>query len=192
MPIEKTAEGWAVEVPDEDHMGPAMKRLNERQRRFVCALGVYGGNQVGAYMFAGYNSSNENSAHAAASRLSSTENVQEAIREEAWRRMNYSTLLGVCGMIELASPTNSDKATRLKAIDMLTQRNGFHAKSEHHVIVEDRRSTKELLEAISTLAIRNGIDPKLLVGEKIAALAPPIDAEFEEVPAGADGIEDLL
>lgn len=192
MAIEKTPEGWAVEVPDEDHMGPAMKRLNERQRRYVCALGVYGGNQIAAYTFAGYICSNDNSAHASASRLANTEAVQEAIREEAWRRMNYSTLLGVCGMIELASPSNPDKASRLKAIDMLTKRNGFHEKSEHLVVHEDRRTTKELMDAISTLAIRNGLDPKMLTGNNAPQLPAPIDAEFEEVSAGSDGIEDLL
>lgn len=190
MAFERTPEKYLVEVPDEEHMGPAMKRLNERQRRFVCALGVYGGNATRAYLFAGF-SANENSAQALSSRLLAKDYIKDAIREEAERRMDWSTLLVVSGLIELAMPENTDKSSRMKALLALADRNGFHAKSEHLIIHEDRRTTKEIISSIAAIAQRNGLDPKQLLGSAMPA-QEIVDAQFEEVPAGADGIEDLL
>lgn len=191
MAFERTPEKYLVEVPDEEHMGPAMKRLNERQRRFVCALGVYGGNGTRAYMFAGFEAKAEGSAAVGAHRLLAKDYIKDAIREEAERRMDWSTLLVVSGLIELAMPENTDKSSRMKALLALADRNGFHAKSEHLIIHEDRRTTKEIINSIAQIAVRNGLDPKQLLGS--AMPAPDIvDAQFEEVPAGADGIEDLL
>lgn len=191
MPFERTSENYVIEMPDEEHMGPAMKRLNERQRRFVCALSVYGGDMTRAYVFAGYDVTTRGAASACASRLHSNDLVKEAIREESWRRLDYSSLVAVSGMIELAMPTNTDKASRLKAIDMLSKRNGFHEKTEHLVVHEDRRTTKEILSAIDGVARRLGLDPAQLLGHKREAVEV-IDAEYEEVPAGTDGIEDLF
>lgn len=186
MPFEKTEEGWLVEMPDEEHMGPAMRRLNERQRRFVCALSVFGGDQPKAYVFAGYETKNARSASAAASRLSNSDDVKEAIKEEAWRRLDYASILAVSTMVELSSPSNPDKAIRLKAANMLADRTGFHAKTEHHIVHEDRRTTKELLEFIQTTAARLGVTHAL------GLPAPVVDAEYEEVVEDATGLEDIL
>ena len=183
MSFERTAENFVVELPDEDHMGPAMKRLNERQRRFVCALSVFGGDQTRAYEWAGYGGNNA-AQRANASRLANNDDVREAIREEAWRRLDYSSILAVSTMIELASPSNPDKATRLKAADMLSKRTGFHEKSEMLVVHEDRRTTKELIEFIQATAARLGVTP-LLGLDKPAV----VDAEFTEVP---DELKDLM
>lgn len=185
MPFEKSPEGWVIEVPDEEHMGPAMKRLNERQRRYVAALAVYGGNQTLAYQFAGYDVTNNNSARAASSRLSNSADIKEAIREEAWRRLDSSSLLAISGLIELAMPDNTDKTSRLKAIDMLTKRNGFHEKTEHLVTHQDNRTTKELVDFIQSMTARLGLGaPKQLT---------VIDTTAEEVIApSTDGIEDLF
>lgn len=190
MAFSRTAEQYLIEVPDEEHMGPAMRRLNERQRRFVCAMSVYGGDQTRAYVFAGYDVKTPGAIKACASRLHNDARIKEAIAEEAQRRLDYSHLVTASGLIELALPSNTDKSTRLKALLALADRTGMHAKSEHVVIHEDRRTTKELLDAIGQLALRNGLDPKQLLG---TARAEVIDAEYEEVPAGGDeGIEDLL
>lgn len=186
MSYEKTEEGWTVELPDEDHAGPAMKRLNERQRRFVCALSVFGGDQSRAYAWAGYDNKSNNARRVNASKLANSDDVREAIREEAWRRLDYSSILAVSTMVELASPTNPDKAVRLKAADMLSKRTGFHEKSEMLVVHEDQRSTKELIEFIQGAAARLGVTPML-------GHMPVIEAQFDEVPAAtADGIEDLF
>ncbi len=188
MPYEKTEEGFTVEMPDEEHMGAAMRRLNERQRRFVSALSVFGGDQSRAYAWAGYQNSTDGARRVNASRLANSDDIKEAIREEAWRRLDYSSILAVSTMIELASPNNPDKAVRLKAADMLSKRTGFHEKSEMLVTHQDNRTTKELIDFIQATAARLGVSPQL---GRIAHM-PVIDTTAEPVVDGADGIEDLL
>jgi hypothetical protein len=183
--MEKTTEGWVIEMPDEDHMGPAMRRLNDRQRRFVCALSVFGGDQSRAYAWAGYNSTTDNALRANASRLANSDDIKEAIKEEAWRRLDYSSILAVSTMVELASPSNPDKTVRLKAADMLSKRTGFHEKSEHLVVHEDRRTTRELIQFIETMGKKLGVSQMLAL--------PVIDTTAEEVVVPTDdGIEDLF
>jgi hypothetical protein len=189
MSFSRTTEKYLIEVPDEDHMGPAMKRLNDRQRRFVCAMSVYGGDVTRAYVFAGYDIKTPGALKACASRLHNNAQIIDALQEEARRRLDYSHLVTVSGLVELALPSNTDKSSRLKALLALADRTGMHAKSEQLVVHEDRRTTKELLDAIAQIAVRNGLDPAQLLGHKRPDV---IDAEYEEVPAGTDGIEDLF
>lgn len=185
MSFEKTDEGYTIEVPEEEHMGPAMRRLNERQRRFVSALSVFGGDQTRAYAWAGYGGAHT-SHRANASRLASSDDIKEAIREEAWRRLDYSSILAISTMVELASPSNPDRGVRLKAADMLSKRTGFHEKSEMLVVHEDRRSTKELIEFIEMMGKKLGVTPLLGLTHH-----PVIDTTAEEV-GSSDGIEDLF
>lgn len=193
MAFEKTEEGWMVEVPHEDLMGPHMKRLNERQQKFVCALAIFGGDQSRAYEWAGYNTTNARATTAAASRLMAQDAIKEAIREETYRRLDTSSLLAVSTMIELCMPTNPDKKVRLKAAELLTDRTGFHAKTEHKLTIEDNRTTGELMDFIRAAAGRHGLDPNQLIGPTAAAVThqPVIDADFEEV-GDATGLEDIL
>lgn len=185
MAFEKSEEGYVIQMPDEEHMGAAMRRLNERQRRFVCALSVFGGDQSRAYAFAGYNNSSDHSRAVAASRLSNSDDIKEAIKEEAWRRLDYSSILAVSTMVELASPSNPDRAVRLKAADMLSKRTGFHEKSEMIVTHQDNRSTKELIDFIQATAARLGVTP--LLGHMEV-----IDTTATLVNESSEGIEDLL
>jgi phage terminase small subunit len=67
-----------VEIPPFELMGPAMRNLNERQRRFVCALAATGGDQHEAYVWAGYTAANNNVARANGSRLAASEDVKDA------------------------------------------------------------------------------------------------------------------
>jgi hypothetical protein len=61
-----------ISVPPVEVLGPAMRALNERQRSFVCALAVYGGEQGEAYRAAGYQVTERWSARACASRLANS------------------------------------------------------------------------------------------------------------------------
>ena len=178
-----------IDLPPEDQMGPAMKRLNEQQRRFVCALAVFGGNRTEAYRWAGYNTTTYRSAQVSASRLHAQEEIKDAIREEAIRRLDTAPLLAISTMIRLAGGTDDKLA--LKASEMILDRTGFHGMTEHKVTIEDKRTTKELMEFIMQAAPRHGLD-----ANKILGLPAPkiVDAEFEEVGyAGVDpDLADLL
>jgi len=169
-------------------MGPAMRALNERQRYFVCALMVYGGEQSEAYRAAGYNVTTDNSAGASASRLARSDGIVAAIKEEAMRRLDSAPALAVSTLVELASYKNNDDKVRLKAANSILDRvGGFAGKTEHNIIIKDDRTTAELIDFIKATAAANGLDAHQLLG-----LPAPIDAEFSEVDAGREGLEDLL
>ena len=177
-----------IQVPPVELMGPAMRALNERQRYFVCALMVYGGEQSEAYRAAGYNVTTDNSAGASASRLARSDGIVAAIKEEAMRRLDSAPALAVSTLVELASYKNNDDKVRLKAANSILDRvGGFAGKTEHNIIIKDDRTTAELIDFIKATAAANGLDAHQLLG-----LPAPIDAEFSEVDAGREGLEDLL
>lgn len=181
-----------IDLPPEDQMGPAMLRLNERQRRFVCALGVFGGDQTRAYQYAGYKNDNLRSSQASASRLSNTEEVQAAIREEAIRRINSASLLAASTIVELMSPAhNSDKRLRFAAAKDFLDRTGFNPKTEHTIVIKDERTTTDIMNSIRALFEEN---KDLLSPAQRQLMAPVIDGEFSEAPGvpDIDGIEDLF
>lgn len=174
-----------IDLPDEDMMGEAMLALEPKQRRFVCALGVFGGDQQAAYQWAGYQCKNQRALSAASSRLANTDKIQAAIKEEATRRMGYAPMLVASGLMEMASPVhNPDRTTRLKALVALADRIGMHAKSEstQTVIFKDDRTTREIEETIRQLQIANGFAPLQIIDTTAEEVSVPSD----------DGIEDLL
>ena len=174
-----------IEVPPEDQMGPAMLRLNERQRRFVCALAVFGGDQTRAYQYAGYQTKTIEATRVGGSRLANAEIVVQAIREESLRRINSATLLAVSTLVELAAATNSDKRLRRQAAVDILDRTNFNAITEHRIVIKDDRTTEELIASIKQLAGEAGLNAKKL-------LAPVMDAEFEEVPEVDPDLADLF
>lgn len=178
-----------VEVPPEDMMGPAMRQLNDRQRRFVCALAVTGGDHREAYVWAGYDCKNPNSQSAAASRLAALPYVEEAMKEEALRRLKGSAIMAVSTLVQIAGPrsVSKDKDKIAASIALLDRVKGFAGKTEHTIIhALDEKTADELIDFIRLTAKENGLDANKLLGHM-----PVIDAEFEEVPS-AVGIEDLL
>lgn len=176
--------------PPYELLGPAMRALNERQRCFVCALAVFGGDHSEAYRVAGFKTTNDNATAACASRLFNQIAVQDAIKEEALRRLDSSALLGVSTLIELASHRNEDKKTRKAAADSLLDRiGGFGGKTEHKIVIKDDRTVAELVEFIQARAGAHGLDAAKLLGLPAPTI---IEAEFEEVPDGRDGLEDVL
>lgn len=167
-----------VEVPPVEMMGPAMRALNERQRRFVCALAVLGGEQREAYVWAGYEAKTVASQDAAASQLAARPDVQEAIKEEALRRLDSYALMAVSTLGTLASPRSTAKdSVKLAAANSLLDRiGGFAGKTEHKIVIKDDRTTNDIIASIRQLAAANGLDAGKLLG------APePVDAEFTEV-----------
>lgn len=182
-------------VPSEDQLGPAMLRLTHLQRRFVTGLSVWGGNATEAARWAGYSDNSEQGLRVVASKTLNLDYVKEAIREEAWRRMDESALLAVSTVVRIAMNSTDDKIA-LKASELLMDRTGFHAKSEHLVTIEDRRTTKELIDFIKDRAAAHGLDANQLLGlkpEPAQLTGPVLEAEFSEVPAdGRDGLEDIL
>jgi hypothetical protein len=169
-----------VEVPPEDQMGPAMRALNERQRRFVCAMSVTGGDHREAYSWAGYDTKNPNSTSAAASRLAANPDVEEAMKEEALRRLKGSAIIAVSTLVQIAGPrsTSKDRDKIAASVALLDRIKGFGGKVEHTVVHQlDEKTADELIDFIRLTAKANGLDAQKLLGPH----APVIDAEFTEV-----------
>ena len=95
-----------------------MRRLNPRQREFVMVLLETGtSNMSKATRLAGYTGTDD-SIYVQASRLAHDPKVQEAIREEAGRRLNTGGIMAVSRLLSIAENTTDEK-TALKAIEMV-------------------------------------------------------------------------
>ena len=110
--------------------------------------------------------------------------IQEAIQEEARKRMVLDIPIGLVALREIAE--NKDHKDRLNAAKTLLDRTGLHeiheTKTTHEVITEDPM----LIERIRQLALQLGVPLEKLVGtstaKQIEAKPEPIVVEFEEVP----------
>lgn len=181
--------------------GPAMRRLNPRQREFVMVLLETGtSNMTKAAKLAGYTGT-QDSLYVTASRLAHDPKIQEAIREEAGRRLNTGGIMAVSRLLTIAENTTDEK-TALKAIEMVMNRTGLHAVSEHKVQVDHTNGDPvEQIKRVQHLALTLGLDPVKLLGtagvtmiEDKTEPVDVIDGEFEEAEPAAsfDGLEDIL
>lgn len=164
--------------------GPAMRNLNERQRAFVVAMIEMGGiNYTRAALAAGYGNGNVKSAEVQGNRLAHDEHILAAIHEEAQRRMRSGAIMAVQTLLEISSNPGAENRDRLKAVEMILNRSGLHAVTEHNVKVEHRDITDEgMIKRIKLLAEKQGLDPMKLLGS--AGLT--IDAEFKDVTNEAE------
>lgn len=174
----------ALTITSDAKLGPAMRNLNERQRAFVIAMIEMGGiNYTRAAIAAGYGNGNIKSAEVQGHRLAHDETVLNAIHEEAHRRLRSGAIMAVQTLLEVASNPQAENRDRLKAVEMMLNRTGLHAVTEHNVKVEHRDITDEgMIKRIKLLAEKQGLDPSRLLGNAGVV----IEAEFKEVPEAED------
>jgi len=187
--LEKIQPFFPIELPPEDQLGPAMRAARPLARKFVVALVELGAESyTRAALMTGHFATKE-SAQAWSSREMRNPKVREALREWTQTAMEGDVYLGRRALREIVSdPMHKD---RLKAVDMLFNRNGMLVETVQRHIVEDSRSTREMIIEAVQLARKNGIDPRTLLGPNIPK--DILDAEFTEVPDdGSEGLEDLL
>lgn len=167
-------------------LGPAMSNLNKNQRGFVIAMVEMGGiNFTRAALAAGYGNGNAESASVQGNRLAHDENIIAAIHEEAYRRLRSGNIMAVQTLLEIADDRGAEPKDRLKACEMILNRAGLPATTEHTVKVEHHDMTDEAkVKRIMVLSAKLGIDPAKLLGNAV-------DAEFKEVPA-EDDLSDIM
>ncbi len=171
-----------IEVPPEDMMGEAMLALNPRQRKFVCALSVFGGDIQKAYVYAGYETKTPGALSACAARLHTNEQVVQAIREETIRRLGTAQIMAVSTIAELASPLNNpDKGLRLKAAKDILDRVGLAGITEHRLVIRDERTTANILEAIRSLTADRVVPVQLISNEPVNELPMEIPDELKDL-----------
>ena|SRR5208282_687903 len=164
--------------PLEKEMGPKMRALNERQRKFVVALATYGRNFTRAAADAGYSATSQNGLEVQGWRLAHDSRVLDAFDEYCEKRLRQGKGLALNVMFEVAG--TSGHKDQFRAAQAILDRTGMHAKSEHTVKVEDNSLTdKALLARVKqlaanlgwdqaqtrTLLLENGLDPKVIEGE---------------------------
>ena len=163
-----------------------MRKLNDRQRAFVVAMLDFGGlDNTKAAEAAGYleDGGNRNSLRRTAYRLAHDPDIQEAIREEGQARLNGAGIMAVNTLLEIANNVATEKKDRLKAVEMIMNRIGMSAKTEHNVNVTRKDLTSdEMIKRIGMLAGKLGVDPQKLLG------GPAVDAEFTEVDTELEGL----
>lgn len=161
-----------------------MQALTVRQRGFVVAMLELGNtNYQRAAMLAGYSMDNKKAAAVTGHRLAHDDRVQSAIQEEATRRLNASVIMAVSTLVQIAEDPKTQTKDRLKAIEMIANRTGLHATTEHRVQVEHVTTNEETLERLARLSKVLGLEPAKLLGSIGAKIVGDkiIDAEFTEV-----------
>lgn len=158
--------GEVVKLPPVSQWGPAMRALpTDRQRLFVCAMLEIGGRSfTEAAKLAGYEvGSNPQTIRVTGSRLAHDPDVLAAMDEESAKRLRSNRVLAV-STLEMIIKNGAKDSDRLKAIEMLLNRTGLHAMSEHKVTTSDgSRTDEELVKRLKHLAKESGMDEMALL-----------------------------
>lgn len=178
----------ANQIDHPRNFGPAMRALNPAQQRFVIAMLELGStNYSRAALVAGYKPGD--GLRVTAHRLAHDEKVLRALQEESRRRLQASAPMAVSELVKMAEGGTLDEKLKLKAIEMILNRTGFHALSEHRVDVQHSYSDPDAIARIQALSKQLGLDPVKLLGTagvKTDDKGQVIDAEFEEVDPYTD------
>lgn len=156
-----------------------MAALNERQRAFVMALIEFPGiAHAEAARRAGYSDASEG-AKVRGFYLAHSPSVQAAMREEAGKRLNSSSLIAANVLLELLTSGEVDPKDRIKAAGMLLDRSGFGAAQTINVNkTTTDRTGKAIMERIAALSQKLGVDANKLLGPAAPAV---VEGEFSEV-----------
>lgn len=169
-----------VELPPEGELGPCMRALDARRRKFVIAYCNGDGRTASAAArAAGYAERGNGAAlKVTAHRIIHSPDVLRALREEADRRLSGGAYAAASALVEIATdPLHRD---RYKAAADILDRRGFLRVMGHEMQVEhrvDRRGYEQLMELVRDKLVAHGVAalPAPGVEQKV------VDAEFSEV-----------
>ena len=170
--------------------GPAMRACTDKQQRFVISILETGSdNFTRAALEAGYAATPE-SARRIGSALMRNDNVLDALAEERRKRLTAATPLAVSTLRTIIENQQLPTRDRLRAIEIVLNRSGMGPETNvnvrgaiahvHRVLSPEEQDAK-----IANLARFLNLDPQKLLGTVV-------DAEYEEVTATAEGLEDVL
>lgn len=103
-----------------------------------------------------------------ASRLLDKPHILDALRKETERALRGGVAIGAAVLEDLAKSAKSE-AVRFQAAQALLDRGGMQlaSVSEQRIIVEDRRSDRELLERVTELQRELGLSMKVIDAEPL-------------------------
>ncbi len=166
-------------------IGPAMEALTPMRRAFVRAVIEMGRNGIEnaseAARTAGYSDGGAGTGiRVVAHNLMHDARVQAALLEEARKKVNAAAAVVATPVaVAIAMDETVPARDRLRACEMLFNRGGLPAQTEHKVTVEHKQP-KQLLELAARLAQELGIDEARLIGVNRAA-APLLEGAAVEV-----------
>lgn len=193
----------AIPVPEIEELGPAMRALNERQRRFVIAFFVTGRREKAAHI-AGYaGEPDSNLIGVSAYSVWHQPKVQAAIKEFGEQSIMAGLVPMATAVLEDAMK-KGDIKEQTKAALAIMDRTGFHAKSEQIIRQPDRTRLEEIREIVR-LCHAQGLDPRKLIGgaldfvdvdfetiDKAEGVKKPIQLKLSAEETSTEGLEDLL
>lgn len=172
-------------MPEHQELGPAMRALNERQRKFV-VLYFHTGSREKAAASAGYAGGFEdekarNLLGVSAYAVWHQPKVQLAIKE-------FGEQCVLAGLVPMAFAAlenalkMGDVKEQTKAAQIVMDRTGFHAKSEQIIREPDRDRVAQIKEIVRLCKLQ-GLDPRQLIGGAVDF----VDADFEVIDQKAAG-----
>ena len=136
----------ALPEEDESSLGPAMLKLNPRQREFVRGV-VSGLSQTQAVRRAGYEGSNRKIQGITGVRLGHHPGVQAAILEEGLKLVRSDGPKAIAVLSSIASNPEARDRDRIAAAVALLDRGGFGATTSHRVDVHHHEPSREEVRA---------------------------------------------
>ena len=165
-------------------------KLTPKKLAFAkCHVQLGGKNATQAAIMAGYSSKGGGAGAAVtASRLLRDPRVLQAIKEESERRLRSGVAMAADTLTELAQNAQSE-SVRLQAAQALLDRGGMQLAtlSQHHVVVEDKRTDDELLARVRQLQGELGLNAKVIPAEVVTPRALPTETT-NTIDAGAEEI----
>lgn len=194
--------GFDQDLPNDEELAalsPAMAALVPRQRAFCYFYISNGGHGANAVRSAGYSSKSPNYCRVMAHKLLHSKPILQAIHATSWAFLHSLTTPALSALSDvLRDPTHRD---RVRAAALILDRTGFHAQSQHTVVVENHNTL--MLGKPSAEVMQQLVEAALKVGiENMPALPAPkdeiLDAEILDdgteiiegpEPSSAEGIE---
>jgi phage terminase small subunit len=174
-------------------LGPKMNALVPMRRKFVQALMNQGTrNATQAAAAAGYSQESQGSLRVQAHDLMHDEAVQEAIQEEARRRITTMLPLALETVASIMENPQEGGATRLKAATTVMDRSGVHAVSERINREEPLERDPDQVKRIMALAQILGVPIEQLLGRRLSHPTLMITDAVEEPMTSMEGLEGLI
>tara|TARA_R110000868_G_scaffold232926_1_gene486634 strand:+ start:157 stop:717 length:561 start_codon:yes stop_codon:yes gene_type:complete len=132
-----------------------------------------------------------NMEYRAAWRLVREERFQKAMKEEAIKRIGAAPALAAEIVVQIMTDPTVTPRVRLTAAEMIFDRVGMHKKSEI-IHKTENSSLEEMLASARQKMAALGMDADAVLANIGFKPGEVVDAEFEEVPDGLEGLEDVI
>lgn len=186
-----------ITIPERFEELPTMEALaNDCQRAFVYLLVVEGMDQPAAYRAAGYKVSNDNVAHAGASRLAHSPGVQAAILELGRAFARVAGTKALRALVKIIDAPGAKDRDKIAAAAQLLDRSGFSSSTTHELLIEHKHTVPELKAQILALAAKHGFDGAALVGDNPSNDPNILEGQYtvvtDQEPPIPDQLKDLF